>query len=66
MSKLEKHRGGSRKGAGRKDPVTKKRVNFTLSFEVVSHLSQEGNQSALVESLLRKHYRMPNRLNDSG
>ena len=54
--KQTKQRGGARPGAGRKDPVTKRRMNFSVDIELADKLKQEPNQSATVEEALRKHY----------
>lgn len=50
--------GGARPGAGRKDLVTKKGISFSLSVEVVTKVKDEKAPSALVEKLLRKHYKI--------
>jgi hypothetical protein len=50
-------RGGARPGAGRKDPATKKRMNFTIDVELAARLKREANQSATVEAALRAYYK---------
>lgn len=61
MAKIQKKQtwGGGRPGAGRKDPVTKRRVNFTIDEAIARQLDQEANKSRLVEKLLVEHYANP-------
>lgn len=50
--------GGARPGAGRKGPVTKKGISFSLSVEVVTKVRGEKMPSALAEKLFREHYKI--------
>jgi hypothetical protein len=56
MKKKDNH-GGARLGAGSKAPITKRRVNHTIDIGLADLLKTEANQSALIETLLRKHYK---------
>jgi hypothetical protein len=58
MSNNKSTRGGARPGAGRKDPVTKKRMNFTIDLHLVALLEKEKNKTAVVEAALRSHYKI--------
>ena len=58
MSNKKQTRGGARPGAGRKDPVTKKRMNFTIDLQLAALLEKEVNKTAVVESALRNHYKI--------
>jgi hypothetical protein len=49
-------RGGARPGAGRKGPVTKKRMIFTINLVLAELLEKEANRSATVEAALKAHY----------
>lgn len=48
--------GGARAGAGRKDPQTKKRMNFTIALDLVAKLEAEPNKSEVVDKALRMYY----------
>lgn len=58
MKEKKSTHGGARPGSGRKDPVTKKGISFSLSVEVVTKVKEEKMPSALVEKLLREHYKI--------
>ena len=50
--------GGARRGAGRKDPVTKKRMNFTIDLQLAQLLDKEKNKTAVVETALKNYYKL--------
>jgi hypothetical protein len=56
VKKKETH-GGARPGAGRKDPVTKKRMIFTIDLQLAELLEKETNKSATVETALKVYYK---------
>ena len=58
MSSKKPSRGGARPGAGRKDPITKKRMNFTIDLQLAALLEKEKNKTAVVETALKTYYKI--------